>query len=61
VLLVFAGLAASRIEMFGRNQPPLLLSRHLCMRGAPALLAAAPEVMEQQAQQLQQFMQAYPR
>jgi hypothetical protein len=61
VLLVFVGLAASQIEMFGRNQPPLLLSRQLCMRGEPALLAAAPVVMEQQAQQLQQFIEAYPR
>ena len=61
VLLVLLGLTASRLEMFGRDQPPLLMSRQQGMRGQPAWLAAAPVVVEQQAQQLQQFMEAYPR
>ncbi|KAF6258658.1 P-loop containing nucleoside triphosphate hydrolase protein [Scenedesmus sp. NREL 46B-D3] len=61
VLLVLLGLTASRLEMFGRDQPPLLMSRQQGMRGQPVWLAAAPVVVEQQAQQLQQFMEAYPR
>lgn len=61
VLLVFMGLAACRIEMWGRQQPPLLMSRQRCMQGRPTLLAASSAVMEQQAQRLQQFMDAYPR
>jgi hypothetical protein len=61
VLLVFAGLYGSRVEMFGRDQPPLLLSREMCMNGRKMLLAVSPVVLQQQTQQLQQFVDAYPR
>lgn len=59
LLLVLLAMAVSTLEMQRPQQPPLRLSRHTCLMGRPAVLAAAPGLRQQQ--EVQGFMDGYPR
>lgn len=52
-------MAVSTLDTQRPQQPPLQLSRHTCLMDRPALLAAAPGL--RQKQEVQGFMDGYPR
>lgn len=59
MLLVVLAMAVSTVETQRPQQPPLQLCRATCLMGRPALLAAAPGLRQQQ--EVQGFMDGYPR
>jgi hypothetical protein len=59
LLLVLLAMAVSTLETQRPQQPPLQLSRSVCLMGRPALFAAASGL--RQKQEVQGFMDGYPR
>lgn len=59
LLLVVLAMAVSTVDTQRPQQPPLQMSRHTCLIGRPALLAAAAGLRSQP--EVQGFMDGYPR
>lgn len=59
LLLVLLAMAVSTLETQRPQQPPLQLTRPICLMGRPALFAAASGL--RQKQEVQGFMDGYPR
>jgi hypothetical protein len=59
LLLVLLAMVVSTLETSHSEQPALLMSRHSCLMGRPALLAAAPAVRQQV--EYRGFMDGYSR
>lgn len=60
-LLVYIALWFSHLQISAADEQPLVMTRNVCMRGRPAVLAASASVRGHQAQGLGDFLDAYPR